>query len=142
MSPSYLPREMEGPLRQAARHFPVVALTGPRQSGKSTLLHHVFPKAHRITLDDLSLRRAANEDPALFLETLRSPALIDKIQYAPPLLAAIKMRVDQNRREGGQFFLSGSKIFSLMEGLSEMPAATRWTSCSISDTACSWRRSS
>jgi predicted AAA+ superfamily ATPase len=119
MSPSYLPREMEDPLRQAARHFPVVALTGPRQSGKSTLLHHVFPKAHRITLDDLSLRRAANEDPALFLETLRSPALIDEIQYAPPLLPAIKMRVDQNRREGGQFFLSGSQIFSLMEGLSE-----------------------
>lgn len=119
MRSHYLPREMEESLRQAARHFPVLALTGPRQSGKSTLLQHVFPHAHRITLDDISLRRAANEDPALFLDRLPSPVLIDEIQYAPALLPAIKIRADQNRRKGGQFLLSGSQIFSLMANLSE-----------------------
>lgn len=119
MSSSYLTREMEIPLQQAARHFPVIAVTGPRQSGKSTLLEHLFPRTHKITLDDISLRRAANEDPALFLDTLRTPIFIDEIQYAPPLLPAIKMRVDKDRRNSGQYFLSGSQIFSLMGGLSE-----------------------
>ncbi len=119
MRSRYLPREMEDPVRQAARHFPVLALTGPRQSGKSTLLQHVFPQAHRITLDDISLRRAANDDPALFLDRLPVPVLIDEIQYAPALLPAIKIRADQNRRKGGQFLLSGSQIFSLMANLSE-----------------------
>lgn len=119
MKARYLARDLEGSLRSAARHFPVLALTGPRQSGKSTLLQHVFPRVKSVTLDDAGLRGAAIRDPNLFLESLGTPVIIDEAQYAPGLFSSIKMRVDRNRREGGQFLLSGSQVFSLMAGLSE-----------------------
>lgn len=115
----YIHRDQTQRLQEAARSFSVVLLTGPRQAGKSTMLTHVFPDYHYLTLDDLVLRQQALEDPDLFLKMHPGKIIIDKIQYAPDLLIFIKIAVDKNRDQYGQFILTGSQTFSLMAGVSE-----------------------
>ncbi len=115
----YIHRALENQIQQAMEQFPVVVLTGPRQSGKSTLLQHLYPNYPYHTFDDPILRRQAQDDPGLFLETVPSPAILDEIQSVPELLPYIKMQVDQNRAQKGQYILTGSQIFQLMSGLTE-----------------------
>ena len=116
---AYHARDLERPLVEAARRFRVVALTGARQTGKSTLLRSLFAKTHAyLTLDDPAKLSLAQRDPELFLEEHPGPIIIDEIQYAPGLLPHIKMKVDQNQRRG-QFLLTGSQQFTLMKGLRE-----------------------
>jgi uncharacterized protein len=94
-------------------------LTGPRQVGKTTLLEHCAgPERRRVTLDDLDQRDLARRDPKLFLQRHPPPVLIDEVQYAPELLSAIKIAVDRAQRPG-QFWLTGSQKFRLMQGVSE-----------------------
>ncbi len=119
MGRRYITRDIEPELKEAAGEFPVVMLTGPRQSGKSTLLQHVFADHNYITLDDPFLRKQANEDSRLFLENAGRVAVIDEIQYAPELLSYIKMEVDRNRSHAGKYILTGSQHFSLMGNVSE-----------------------
>lgn len=119
MPPRYLHRELEETVRRAARQFPVVLVTGPRQTGKSTLLLHLFPKYRYITLDDPVQRLAARRDPGLFIENLGDRAIVDEIQYAPNLLSYFKMAVDRQRNKKGRYLLTGSQIFPVMAGLSE-----------------------
>lgn len=115
----YIHRAIEKRLKVAVSQFPVCLLTGPRQAGKSTLLQHNFKSHQYITLDDLLMRELAIKDPELFLSSYPAPLIIDEIQYAPMLLSYIKMRVDANRREYGQYILTGSQTFQLMKGVSE-----------------------
>lgn len=115
----YINRAIEPQIIQAAKQFPVIALTGPRQTGKSTLLQKLFSSYTYITLDDPSLRRAAITDPGLFIENLQLPVIIDEIQYAPQLLPFIKITVDRARDKNGLFILTGSQMFPLMAGISE-----------------------
>jgi predicted AAA+ superfamily ATPase len=83
----------------APGHLEVRILTGPRQCGKSALLDRLMPDHWRLaTLDDLQSRQLANQDPGLFLEQLSLPAVIDEMQYAPPLFPEVKRRVDDLRR--------------------------------------------
>ena len=98
----YYARDIERTLVQAASAFRVVALTGARQTGKSTLLRKLFGKTHPyISLDPPRFRKLAQEDPELFLEqNAGKPLLIDEIQYAPNLLPYIKVRVDRSTRKG------------------------------------------
>lgn len=115
----YYPRTLETAVRKASRQYPVILVTGPRQAGKTTLLRHLCEKGRRyVTLDDLTVRALAQDDPGLFLERFRPPLLIDEIQYAPNLLPGIKMRVDADRKTGA-FWLTGSQQFQLMRGVSE-----------------------
>lgn len=115
----YVPRSLEDRILDASSQFPVILLTGPRQVGKTTLLQHLDQDDRRyVTLDDLAVRLLANEDPALFLQRFPPPVLIDEIQYAPPLLSAIKMEVDE-RQQPGLFWLTGSQHFQMMRGISE-----------------------
>lgn len=114
----YINRKLEKILLQAAGQFPAIVLTGPRQTGKSTLLKHLFPDYSYITLDDIGIREIATADPAMFVSSLKKPVIIDEIQYVPKLLSYIKIHID-NERKNGYFIITGSQIFSLMQGLGE-----------------------
>lgn len=114
----YVHRKLEKELKAAVREFPVVVLTGPRQTGKSTLLQNTFPKYHYVTLDDPLTRKLAHDDPYLFLSRAKK-MVIDEIQYLPGLLAFIKIVVDRTRHDNGRFILTGSQYFPLMAGISE-----------------------
>ena len=115
----YVERTLRGPLAAASRQFPVILIPGPRQVGKTTLLRHAADAERRyVTLDDPQARTLAKEDPGLFLQRFAPPVLIDEIQYAPELLPHIKMIVD-DRQQPGDFWLTGSQQFHLMQGVSE-----------------------
>ncbi len=115
----YRHRDLEEPLKKAAEQFRVLALTGARQTGKSTLLRRLFGNTHRyVTLDDPRLLRLAQQDPELFFQEHKGPLILDEVQYAPDLLPYVKMRVDSDGRKG-QFILTGSQQFPLMKGLRE-----------------------
>ena len=115
----YIERTLSEPLAAASRQFPVILIPGPRQVGKTTLLKHAATAERRyVTLDDPQARTLANDDPGLFLQRFPPPVLIDEIQYAPQLLPYIKMAVDA-RQQPGDFWLTGSQQFHLMQGVSE-----------------------
>jgi hypothetical protein len=117
--PAELPRHAAKAVAGAARQFPVLLLTGARQVGKTTLLRALASAKRRyVTLDDPLQLRLAREDPALFLQSHPPPVLIDEVQYAPQILPHIKMAVDARRR-AGDFWLTGSQPFHLMQGVSE-----------------------
>ncbi len=119
MSGLYVHRTLEGSVRDAANHFPVVVVSGVRQAGKSTLLRHMFGDYNYLTLDDPVSRRSAQDDPGLLLDSIARPLIIDEVQYAPEVLPYIKMEIDADRHRGGQFLLTGGQTFPLMQGLGE-----------------------
>lgn len=99
--------------------FPVLLITGPRQVGKTTLLKLCADqKRNYVTLDDHHERKLAQTDPTLFLQTHKTPLIIDEVQYAPELFSSIKMAVDTSKQMG-QFWLTGSQKFHLMKGVTE-----------------------
>ncbi|MYD91967.1 MAG: ATP-binding protein [Caldilineaceae bacterium SB0662_bin_9] len=120
MSQSYIRRSLEPIVERAAREFPAVVLTGPRQSGKTTLLQHVFGQQHRyVSLDLPDVRAAAAEDPRGFLELYPPPVIFDEVQHAPHLLPYIKTKVDAHRNRKGQYLLTGSQNLLLAEKITE-----------------------
>jgi hypothetical protein len=116
---SYIPRDIEARLARLLTSSPCVAVTGPRQAGKSTLLRHCLPGYHYVTLDDPFYREQALSDPLLFLDSLGERAIIDEIQLAPSLLSYVKIRVDNQRSVKGQYVFTGSQQFGLIKNLSD-----------------------
>ncbi|MDM7985813.1 MAG: ATP-binding protein [Smithella sp.] len=116
----YRTRLIEKTLAAAEKTFPVTVITGPRQSGKSTLLLHYFKnRLHTyLSLDDPSVRARLIEDPAGFLAGLRRPVILDEIQYVPEIATHVKLLVDRDRKPGA-WFLTGSQQFSVMKNVSE-----------------------
>lgn len=114
----YRPRQIESHLSRLAAQYPVVTLTGPRQSGKSTVCRHTFPDKPYVNLEDIETRQHALSDPKGFLSGYPDGALIDEIQYAPDLLSYIQVVVDE-KRQNGRYILTGSQQFSLMAGISQ-----------------------
>ncbi len=114
-----IPRTLAAPLRQAARQFPVVTLTGPRQSGKTTLVRHVFPRYEYVSLELPDLRRLALEDPRGFLAQFRKPVILDEVQRAPELFSYLQVLVDEHPDRTGRFILTGSQNFLLLESISQ-----------------------
>ncbi len=113
-----LQRTLRTALLKAARNYPVVTVTGPRQSGKTTLLRESFPKRTYVNLEEPDQRAFASEDPRTFLGQFKGPLLIDEVQYVPQLLSYIQSIVDSRRRPG-QFVLSGSQNLLLLESVSQ-----------------------
>ena len=112
-------RHLEKEIITTSQTFPVLVVTGPRQVGKTTLLKKLADENRKyVTLDDPNERLLAKEDPKLFLERYYPPVLIDEIQYAPELLPYIKIHVDINKKEG-DYWLTGSQMFRLMENVQE-----------------------
>lgn len=100
--------------------FPIWLILGSRQIGKSSLLRRLCLKDRQyINLDDLEIRRRANEDPEYFIQQYQGPLLIDEIQYAPQLLSPLKRRADENPNQAGLIWLTGSQNFKVMEGVKE-----------------------
>ena len=106
-------------IRRAMRTFPAIVLTGPRQSGKTTLFKMLFSKTHKfISLENPDIRMRAKEDPVAFINQYKPPVIIDEIQYVPELLPYIKTRIDENRK-AGQWLLTGSQNFVLMHNVTQ-----------------------
>jgi predicted AAA+ superfamily ATPase len=113
------PRTLAAAVQRALRTFPAVVVTGPRQSGKTTLLRAQLGASHRyISLEDPDVRMRAREDPRGFLAQHARPMILDEIQYVPELLSYIKTRIDE-KRAPGYWVLTGSQNFSLMHGISQ-----------------------
>jgi len=116
----YIKRTLEPVLKKAASEFPALVLTGPRQSGKTTLLQHLFGKrCHYVSLEPPDVRAAAVEDPRGFLEMHPPPVIFDEVQYAPNLFPYVKEKIDANRDRRGQYLLTGSQNLLLMEKITE-----------------------
>ena len=105
-------------LARLARGFPVIAITGPRQSGKSTLAREVFSHHPYVTLEDPDTRRIALADPRRFLARFPNGAVLDEVQRAPELLSYLQGRVDAAQRMG-EFVVTGSQQFGLMDGITQ-----------------------
>ncbi len=116
----YIPRYLEDIILKTHRTFKVLYLGGPRQVGKTTLLSRLAQrlKMRYVSLDDLSARELARQDPELFLQKFPAPLFIDEVQYAPALFPFVKLRVDGTKRNG-QYWLTGSQQFSIMKNLQE-----------------------
>ena len=112
-------REATEVIKNISDTFRVLLVTGPRQTGKTTLLKSLKPEnMGYVTLDDKILRKQAQDDPKLFLEEHPAPLFIDEAQYAPDLFSYIKINVD-NSKAKGQYWITGSQQFNLMKNASE-----------------------
>jgi uncharacterized protein len=114
----YLNRHLEYRLIRHAKAFKTVLIAGARQVGKSTLLKHVFPEIRQIVFDPVQDLYGARSDPDQFLDTFKSPLILDEVQYAPELLPALKRRVDRSEQKG-QYFLTGSQNLAILRDVSE-----------------------
>ena len=113
----YLHRSIEDVIIEASNYFSVISVTGPRQSGKSTLLKYLFPAMPKYSMKDVNVRQFAENDPVAFLRQHPHGMFIDEIQKAPQLLEYIQGIVDDN--PDCQFLLTGSSNFELLQGLCE-----------------------
>lgn len=113
---------MEDRILELSKSYSAILLTGPRQAGKTTMLRSLAEKENigreYISLDDLTARDMAKNDPALFLQLHKPPVLIDEVQYAPELFTYVKIHIDEHHNPG-DFWMTGSQIFRLMRGVQE-----------------------
>ena len=117
MNIDYIARDIQDLLIEASQYFSVICITGPRQSGKSTILKKMFPQAVKYSLKDVNVREFALNDPIAFLNQTQEMMFIDEAQKAPELFEYIQGIVDNNPDR--KFLLSGSSNFELMKDLSE-----------------------
>lgn len=113
-----IPRTLEGYVKRDASYYPVVTITGPRQSGKTTLVRKIFPDYEYVSLEVSDMRAFARDDPRGFLQRYGQPVILDEVQRVPDLFSWIQTSVDRDSRPG-RFILTGSQNFLLMERVSQ-----------------------
>ena len=114
----YIKRKIEKEIRQLAKEFPIVAILGPRQSGKTTLAKYIFKKYKYVSLEDPDMRSLAIEDPRGFLFQYDKKVIIDEIQRVPELFSYLQTHTAE-LKETGSFILTGSQNYLLMENISQ-----------------------
>lgn len=115
----YVHRVLERQLIEYINYFPVVGLTGPRQSGKSTLLMHLLKDYQYITFDDFKMVQQFQEDPEGFMQRYARQVIFDEVHYVPELFNYLKLAVDQDRQHYGKYVVTGSSQFALLRKASE-----------------------
>lgn len=113
-----IPRHATPRLLELAKYYPIVAITGPRQSGKTTLARAAFPGKPYTSLEDPDTRALATHDPRGFLAQYPDGAIIDEVQRVPEIFSYLQTRVDGEQRMG-LFVLTGSQQFGLMDGIAQ-----------------------
>lgn len=111
-------RTITGKLLDMGSKFPIVTLTGPKQSGKSTLLKSALPDYNYVSMEDPDSRLLAINDPRGFLKTFPNKTIIDEVQRVPDLFSYLQTHVDNENREG-MYYLAGSQNFLLMQTISQ-----------------------
>ena len=114
----YITRAIEDVVAHSASTFKCVLITGARQTGKSTLIKHLYPEIKQISFDDPFAEEQAKNNPEMFMSLNTPPIFLDEIQYVPSLFRYIKQSSDNNDSKG-LFYLSGSQPFKLMELVSD-----------------------
>jgi predicted AAA+ superfamily ATPase len=117
----WISRKYEATVRMLAEQFPAVVVTGPRQVGKTALVQRIFPDHTYVTLDVPAIASQAENHPQAFLKSHPQPLIIDEVQYAPVIFRYLKVLIDQDKTPGN-FILTGSPSFELMQGISESMA--------------------
>ena len=113
-----IPRTLEKKLRELAGYYPAVLVTGPRQSGKTTLCRMAYADKRYVSLEALDMRDFASSDPRGFLAEYADGAIIDEVQQVPELLSYLQSDID-DRSEPGRFILTGSQHFGLSQSISQ-----------------------
>lgn len=113
----YIPRKITPAIERGAKYFPVIVVTGPRQSGKSTLCRKIFESYTQYNLEDLGLRENIENDPTAFIKNCGKYVVIDEVQHLPKIFSYIQMAVDENPDR--RFVLTGSSNFALMEKITQ-----------------------
>ncbi|MEI6520661.1 MAG: ATP-binding protein [bacterium] len=113
---NYIKRDLEDVVTSLTGEYPAIIVTGPRQVGKTTMLQKLMSGTDRkyVTLDDLTERKLAKNDPEMFFQLHKPPILINEVQYAPELFPYIKIMADRHKN-AGDFWLTGSQAFRLMD---------------------------
>ena len=112
-------RKSKDALLRVASQFPVVGITGPRQSGKTTLVQSVFPDKRYITFDDDNMRELAKSNPNDFVDAFPDGLIIDEAQKVPEIFNALKIQVDSKNSEPGKYILTGSSQFKLKKNMTD-----------------------
>ncbi len=115
---TFVKRKVEKFVNQLAKEYPVITITGPRQSGKTTLVRYLFMKKKYVSLENPDLRELAQGDPRSFLERYQAGAIFDEIQRVPEILSYLQEIVD-NDNQLGKFILTGSQQFGLLPGVTQ-----------------------
>ena len=111
-------RTLETKLRELAGYYPAVAVTGPRQSGKTTLCQMAYPEKPYVSLEALDIRDFASKDPRGFLAEYSNGAVMDEIQHVPEFLSYLQSEIDA-RPDAGRFILTGSQHFGLSQSIAQ-----------------------
>ncbi|MEW5814849.1 MAG: ATP-binding protein [Spirochaetota bacterium] len=114
----WIPRDIQKELQELSSSYPVVTITGPRQSGKTTLAKMQFPNYNYCNLEHPEIRAFAKKDPNAFFNRFKCPLIIDEIQRVPELLSFIQVKVDE-QNEKGLFILTGSHQFGIGQAVSQ-----------------------